>query len=143
MSNPRNPPIFTSPQDAAIAFYQALEARDLDAMMYTWADDEEIVCVHPGRARIVGYDAIRASWEQIFASDVRLTFRLDEPVMIETVGLAVQSAIEHVSAEGDRGRGEAVVTNVFIRTPSGWRMVSHHASPSPPAPEPRETGPLH
>jgi ketosteroid isomerase-like protein len=143
MAKPRNPPIYTSPQDAALAFYQAFEARDLDAMMNTWADDEEIVCIHPGRARIVGFDAVRASWEQLFASDVKLAFRLDEPVLIETVGLAVQSAIEHISSDGDRARGDAVATNVLMRTPSGWRMVCHHASASPPAPEPRETGPLH
>ena len=30
-------------------------------MMTTWADDEEIVCVHPGGARLVGYDAVRSA----------------------------------------------------------------------------------
>ncbi|MFI4923833.1 MAG: YybH family protein, partial [Vicinamibacteria bacterium] len=57
MAKARTPPIYTTPQDAATAFYQAFEARDLDAMMATWADDEEIVCVHPGAQRLVGYDA--------------------------------------------------------------------------------------
>ena len=55
----------------------AFEAKDVDAMMATWADDEEIVCVHPGGARMVGYDAVRAGWEQLFAGDARLSFRLD------------------------------------------------------------------
>ena len=50
MAKVRTPPIYTTPQDAALAFYHAFEARDLDAMMATWADDEEIVCVHPGAA---------------------------------------------------------------------------------------------
>ena len=61
----------------------------------------------------------------------------------ETVGLAVQSAIEHISTDSDTARGDAVATNVFMRTPSGWRMVCHHASASPPVALPRETGPLH
>ena len=61
-------------------------------MMATWADDEDIVCVHPGGARLVGYDAVRASWEQLFAGDAELSFRLEQVVMIETVGLAMQSA---------------------------------------------------
>jgi ketosteroid isomerase-like protein len=143
MAKPRNPSIFTSPQDAAAAFYQAFEARDIEAMMATWAEDEEIVCVHPGGPRIVGYDAVRASWEQLFASDVKLTFRLDEPVMIETVGLALQSAIEHIAATGAATHGDAIATNVMLRTPSGWRVVCHHASASPPMPTVRETGPLH
>ena len=30
-------------------------------MMATWADDEDIVCVHPGGARLVGYDAVRTA----------------------------------------------------------------------------------
>ena len=55
MGKPRTPSIYTSPQDAALAFYQAFEAKDVEAMMSTWADDEEIVCVHPGGPRLVGY----------------------------------------------------------------------------------------
>ena len=66
--------------DAALAFYQAFEAKDLDAMMATWAEDEEIVCVHPGGTRLVGYDAVRPGWEQLFAGDARLTFRLEQVV---------------------------------------------------------------
>lgn len=143
MAKPRTPPIYTSPQDAALAFYQAFEAQDLEAMMATWADDEEIVCVHPGGPRIVGYDAVRRSWEQLFARAAKLTFRLEEPVTIETVGLAVQSTVEHIATSGTTTRGDAVATNVFLRTPSGWRMVCHHASATPPAPQPREAGPLH
>jgi hypothetical protein len=30
-----------------------------------------------------------------------------------------------------------------MRTPYGWRMVCHHASPSPPLAETPQTGPLH
>src|SRR5512139_2785516 len=96
MAKARTPPIYTSPQDASLAFYQAFEAQDLDAMMATWADDEDIVCVHPGGARVVGYDAMRTGWEQIFAGDTKLSFRLEHIVVLETVGLAMQSAIEHV-----------------------------------------------
>ena len=46
-------------------------------MMATWADDEDIVCIHPGGARHVGYEAVRQSFEQLFAGDTKLTFRLD------------------------------------------------------------------
>jgi ketosteroid isomerase-like protein len=144
MAKARTPPIYTSPADAALAFYQAFEARDIDAMMATWADDEEIVCVHPGGARLVGYDAVRTGWEQLFAGDARLAFRLEEIVMIETVGLAMQSAIEFVMLASDGSqRGAAVCTNVFLRTPSGWRIVMHHASPAPAVAAAPPSGPLH
>ncbi|HQR11912.1 MAG TPA: nuclear transport factor 2 family protein [Casimicrobiaceae bacterium] len=143
MAKARIPPIYTSPQDAAVAFYQAFEARDLDAMMSAWADDEDIVCVHPGGSRMVGYDAVRSAWEQLFTGDTKLSFRLDEIVVLETVGLAMQSAIEHVATADGTARGAAAATNVFLRTPSGWRMVCHHASPIATAAMPVTSGPLH
>ena len=37
----------------------------------------------------------------------------------------------------------AIATNVFMRTPSGWRMVLHHASPAPALPQTPQSGPLH
>lgn len=144
MPKARTPTIFTSPQDAALAFYQAFEAKDVDAMMVTWAEDEDIVCVHPGGPRLVGYEAVRAGWEQLFGGETKLSFRLDEIVVIETVGLAMQSAIEHVTVGDDpKPRGAAIATNVFLRTPSGWRIVMHHASPAPPLAVVAPAGPLH
>ena len=143
MGKPRTPPIFTSPQDAAQAFYQAIESRDIEAMMATWADDEDVVCVHPGGPRLVGYDAVRSSWEQIFATDTRFTFRLDQVVVIDTVGLAMQSAVEHVTTANPASSGAAIATNVFLRTPSGWRIVCHHASQAPAMVITEAKGPLH
>ena len=43
---------FPTPQDAEAAFYEALERADLEAMMEVWAEDEEIVCVHPAGPRL-------------------------------------------------------------------------------------------
>ena len=144
MAKPRAPTIFTSPQDAALAFYQAFEAKDVDAMMATWAEDEEIVCVHPGGPRLVGYEAVRIGWEQLFAGETKLSFRLDAIVVIETVGLAMQSAVEHVTVGNDpEPRGAAIATNVYLRTPSGWRIVVHHASPAPAIAVVAPAGPLH
>jgi ketosteroid isomerase-like protein len=136
MAKVRTPPIYTTPTDAALAFYQAFEAKDVDAMMTTWAEDEEIVCVHPGGTRLVGYDAVRIGWEQLFAGDTRLTFRLDQVVMIETVGLAMQSAVEHVAAR--QRRHTARRGDLHQRFPAHavrLAMVMHHAPPprSPPA----------
>ena len=143
MPTARTPPIYTSPQDVSQAFYQAFEARDLDAMMATWAEDEDIVCIHPGGIRHVGYDSVRSSFEHLFAGNTKLTFRLDQVVLLETVGLAMQSAIEQLHAVDESAHGAAVATNVLMRTPSGWRVVCHHASPAPPVTDVPISGPLH
>ncbi len=143
MAKARTTPIFTSPQDASLAFYQAFEAQDLDAMMATWAEDEEIVCVHPGGSRVVGYEAVRSTWEQLFAGGAKLAFRLENLVTLETVGLAMQSAVEHVYTADGTARGAAAATNIFMRTPTGWRIVCHHASPVTTVVMPTPSGPLH
>jgi len=144
MAKVRTPTIFTTPQDAATAFYRAFEAKDIDAMMAAWAEDEDIVCVHPGGPRLVGFDAVRVGWEQIFAGETKLLFRLEELVVLETVGMALQSAIEQVTVGNDPApRGTAIASNVFLRTPSGWRIVLHHASPAPTIAVTSPAGPLH
>ena len=144
MAKVRTPTIFTTPQDAAAAFYRAFEAKDIDAMMAAWAEDEEIVCVHPGGPRLVGFDAVRVGWEQIFAGETKLLFRLEELVVLETVGMALQSAIEQVTVgDNPAPRGTAIASNVFLRTPSGWRIVLHHASPAPTMTIASPAGPLH
>jgi len=144
MAKVRTPTIFTTPQDAAAAFYRAFETKDIDAMMAAWAEDEEIVCVHPGGPRLVGFDAVRLGWEQIFAGETKLLFRLDELVVLETVGMALQSAIEQVTVgDNPTPRGTAIASNVFLRTPSGWRIALHHASPAPAMTIASPAGPLH
>ena len=48
------------PEEAETAFYEALEKGDLEAMMAIWADDEEVVCIHPGGQRLTGQSLIVA-----------------------------------------------------------------------------------
>ena len=87
---------------------------------------------------------MRIGWEQLFTGEAKLSFRLDEIVVIETVGLAMQSAVEHVTVGNDtKPRGAAIATNVYLRTPSGWRIVVHHASPAPAIAVVSPAGPLH
>src|ERR1700690_530156 len=74
--------IFSTPQDAEAAFYEALQRADLDAMMEVWSDDEEVSCIHPGAARITGYEQVRENWAQIFKSGQRLQVHLSDQVVV-------------------------------------------------------------
>jgi ketosteroid isomerase-like protein len=126
-------PIYPTPQDAEAAFYAALERADLETMMAVWAEDEEIVCVHPGGPRLTGYAAIRTAWQRIFAGGPRLKIRLSAPTSVVTPLSAVHTAIQHVSIRNDDStRAPVVATNVFVRGALGWRLVLHHVSPAPP-----------
>ncbi|MDO9197770.1 nuclear transport factor 2 family protein, partial [Rhodoferax sp.] len=41
-----------SADDIEAAFYEALQSADIDKLMVCWADEDEIVCVHPGGPRL-------------------------------------------------------------------------------------------
>ncbi|HXF67972.1 MAG TPA: nuclear transport factor 2 family protein [Burkholderiales bacterium] len=125
-------PLFPTPQDAEAAFYEAFTRCDLDAMMAVWADDDDIYCVHPNAPRVCGVERVRESWRQIFASGQRLTFQLREQHYVQGMMLSVHSVYENITIAGEReSRRPVIATNVYIRTERGWRMVAHHASPSP------------
>ena len=78
-----------------------------------------------------------------FAGPAASKEAIEHVVVLETVGLAMQSAIEHVYSADGTARGAAAATNVFMRTPSGWRIVCHHASPVTAVVMPPPSGPLH
>jgi len=131
---------YTTPQDAEAAFYEALERADLDAMLAVWAEDEEVVCVHPGGPRLTGFEQVRASWTQIFNSRQRLQVQISNAVYLQGMMLSIHSIHENITVVGEQApRPPVVTTNVYIRTGSGWRMLAHHASQAPQAPGPAET----
>ena len=128
--------IFPTAQDAENAFYEALERADLEGMMAVWAEDEDIVCVHPGGARLTGQDQVRESWSRMFAAGGRARVHISQQVAISAMMLAVHSVHENFSVEGEaQPRAPIVATNVYLRTAAGWRMIVHHASPAPAQPE--------
>ena len=124
--------IFTTAQDAGNAFYDSLERNDLELMMAVWAEDEEIVCVHPAGGRIAGQEQVRESWRRIFASGQRLRVKVAQQVTVTGMMVEVHSVHEVITVVGEEGaRPPMVATNVYLRTAAGWRMVVHHASPAP------------
>jgi uncharacterized protein (TIGR02246 family) len=132
--------LFPTAQDAENAFYEALERCDLDGMMAVWAEDEDVVCVHPGGPRLTGQEQIREGWARLFAGGPRARVTITQQVAISAMMLAVHSVHENFAVEGEK-RGDArplpiVATNVYLRTAAGWRMIVHHASPAPAEPQP-------
>jgi ketosteroid isomerase-like protein len=134
MAKPRK--LLGTVEEAEAAFYDALGRADIEALMSLWADEEEIVCIHPGAPRLVGYASIRASWEAIFEHGGVLI----RPVQLratQNLMLAVHSVVEEIQrAKSERQDIHILATNVFLKTPLGWRIVAHHASVAPGAAEP-------
>jgi len=119
-----------TPDEVELAFYEALNNADIEQLMACWAEEDEIVCVHPGGQRLIGSGAIRSAFEALFANgSVQAT-----PERVQKV-VALASAVHHMvqrilvlTPQGEQ-IAWVTVTNVYHKTPQGWRMVAHHASP--------------
>ena len=116
--------------DIEATFYDALQQGDIEKLMACWGDEDEMVCVHPGGARLVGPAAIRSAFDAMFANS---TLRV-QPLKVRKVqalSSSVHSVLERIELLTDEGPRHAYVlaTNVYFLTAQGWRMVAHHASP--------------
>lgn len=119
-----------SADDIEAAFYDALQTADIEKLMACWADEDDIVCVHPGGPRLIGMDAIRAAFDTMFASGSIRAWPQGVR-KVESLASSVHSVRERIQVLTESGPRDAYVlaTNVYHHTPQGWRMVAHHASP--------------
>ena len=119
-----------SADDIEAAFYEALQTADIEKLMACWADEDEIVCVHPGGPRLIGVGAIRAAFDAMF-SNGSIRAWPEGVRKIESLASSVHNVRERIEVLTDEGPREAYViaTNVYHKTAQGWRMVAHHASP--------------
>ena len=119
-----------TPDDVEQAFYEALNNADIDQLMACWAEEDDVVCIHPGGQRLIGHGAIRSAFEALFANG-SLQIRPEQLHRIDALASAVHHLVERVAVLTPEGEQSAWVTatNVYHKTPQGWRMVAHHASP--------------
>jgi ketosteroid isomerase-like protein len=122
-----------SAEELETRFYEALQNGDIEALMACWADEDDIVCVHPGGPRMTGAGAIRASFDAMFANG-SIQAKPERIRKVESMSCCVHSVLERISVLTNEGPREAYViaTNVYVKTAQGWRMVAHHASPGTP-----------
>ena len=120
-------------------FYRALNDLDLESMDRLWSHGSFVRCVHPGWELIVGWEAVRASWEGIFRASAGGPSHSVETadVTVHVVsGMSWVSCIERIALPGRSGgiagsTSLAVATNLFQRSPgesARWEMILHHAS---------------
>jgi len=121
-------------REANERFYRAVENLDIEAMDDLWLHEGWVRCVHPGWDALLGWEAVRDSWERIFANTrwIRVTAT---GVGIATWGeIGLVACAENITATQeaeDVGMAVAQATNLYKRTPDGWRLIHHHASPAP------------
>ena len=114
--------------EANQAFYDAFEARDINAMSELWEHSDRIVCTHPGWSTLRGWGLIAGSWFSLFGNTEHLQF------IITNARVEIDGDIAWVVCDenilGSASGGTVAALNLFARRPGGrWFMIGHHGSP--------------
>ena len=134
--------IFASASAVEEAFYSALAHADLAGVMSLWADDEEVICIHPGGQRLTGLHAVRQSFEEILSSGP-VSIRIRDVQVFESATLAVHNLVEQIAVTGSRGTDlvNVLTTNIYVKSSAGWQLLVHHAAPGHEAERPTHETP--
>jgi len=118
------------------AYYDALSARDLDAMAAVWDLSAEAVNIAPPTRPVahVGWPAIRNNYQQFWSTLVRLTVTMAAPSIALHGDVAWVHGIEHtqrIALDGSESGGKNYGTSIFVKRDGRWLMVFHQATPNP------------
>ncbi|WP_199549644.1 nuclear transport factor 2 family protein [Streptomyces sp. N35] len=128
-------------EKANTAFYEAMERGDFEALSDLWLTGDEgdgVSCVHPGWPVLTGrgevlrsYALIMANTEyiQFFLTDLKIAVNGDTALVTCTENILSGAPSEEAGELGPLVGQLVVASNLFRRTPSGWQLWSHHASP--------------
>jgi ketosteroid isomerase-like protein len=122
-------------------FYLAFERLDLEAMSEVWAHGDEVRCVHPGWPALEGWQEVRESWQTIFSNTDSIRFVLADVQVVLGDDLAWVFLTENIVTDGEDDSAAVAATNLYQRQGGRWRMVLHHASPTPAKESEREIDP--
>ncbi|MFJ1614050.1 MULTISPECIES: nuclear transport factor 2 family protein [unclassified Streptomyces] len=127
-------------EQANTAFYEAMERGDFEELSGLWLPGEDLTvsCVHPGWPVLTGRGEVLRSYALIMANTEYIQFFLTDVGVAMTGDTALVTCTENILSGGPAEDGNAlgplvgqlvVATNVFRRTPNGWKLWSHHGSP--------------
>ena len=117
---------------ASEQFYAALNHAlngDTGPMEEIWSHGSDVSAMHPFGGRILGWEEVRASWEQAAQAFSRGQVTLDDMVVVP---LTEDAAYTLGTERGQGSIGDETVgidwrvTNVYRREADGWKMVHHH-----------------
>jgi ketosteroid isomerase-like protein len=124
-------------RQASERFYAALNREingDPGPMVELWSQGSDVATMHPLGGRELGWEEVRAGWEQAAQAISEGQISLDDLVVIPIADdVAYTLGTEHgqMKVGGEPVRIDWRVTNIYRREGGGWRIVHHHADVSP------------
>lgn len=105
-----------------------------DQIAPLWLDAEGVTAMHPIGGRHVGRDDLLGAFDGFASMATGGEARIDDQSIAVFGDTAIETGVErgHVVLAGEDMQLEYRVTNVYVRTEDGWRMVHHHTDLSTP-----------
>jgi hypothetical protein len=121
---------------ASDKFYAALNSTlngDWTPMADVWSRNPDVSTMHPPGGTEVGWDEIRASWENFAKISSSGMVELRDQRICVGEDLAYETGTEHVNVlmAKDQVQSSFRVSNVYRREGNDWRMVHHHVDSDP------------
>ncbi|MCL2075536.1 MAG: nuclear transport factor 2 family protein [Betaproteobacteria bacterium] len=120
---------FVTPEDVENAFYKAVNHGNLSDLLSVWAEEEELLCLHPNGTLLNSLENIRESWREILGGQTKIRLNFRRIGYWRGSMIAVHHLLEEMQSDSDDVSGIFRVTHVFMRGAYGWRMVCRHSSP--------------
>lgn len=128
--------IYSTPQEAEDAFYDALEEGNLEQMLSVWEDSEAICCLLPMAPLAMGRVAVRDIFSRIFSRGQGVSLNIHHLHWIEAGDVAIHQVQEFLQGAPLNAPLPPPFygTNIFRRVGEGWRLLVHQNAPTPQPP---------
>lgn len=110
------------------SFYDAFNERNVAKMEKLWSEKAPVACIHPGWAPMFERSQILDSWTKILRNPKAPIVLCRQPQA------SVYGVGGFVICYEQVGQVYLVATNVYTLEDGQWRMVHHHAGPTPGGP---------
>lgn len=120
---------------ASMQFYAALNRMangDARPLADIWSHSASVTTMHPIGGRQVGWDEVRASFEQVAQLASEGKVELKDQLIRVAGGVAYEMGVEHgqLKLAGRKVTIEHRVTNIYQLEAGLWKMTHHHTDTS-------------
>jgi len=120
-------------QDAEDAFYDAIDDRDAERLRAVWEDSPDIACLLPMQPMLHGAN-VHEAFRPITNGEIQLEIQVRHIRWLEAGNLAIHFLEERISMRGNPPQPAVYAMNIYRKGDSGWRLLVHQNSPTPPPP---------